>query len=114
LTKLANETDSISGDAFLRRYLSYDVSVGALENMESGSYDAQDEAKQFLLLVLQAAYTCLAGNHVATHRILEFVHLLKASISTMPISFPLESRWWALRRALYEEAVLPAQIREYT
>jgi hypothetical protein len=64
-TELADETDSSRGDAsiFVRRRLSYDVYLWGvvLKIMESGSYDAQDEANLVPILVLQAIMLPLTG-----------------------------------------------------
>jgi hypothetical protein len=88
--------------AFLMTYLWGVV----LKIMESGSYDAQDEATVFPILVLQATMLPLTG----------FFNLciyVRPRYMRCRSDFPLESRWWAVRRALYEEAVPPTKTREY-
>jgi hypothetical protein len=88
--------------AFLMTYLWGVV----LKIMESGSYDAQDEANLFPILVLQAIMLPLTG-------FLNLCIYVRPRYLRCRSDFPLETRWWAVRRALYEEAVLPTKTREH-
>jgi hypothetical protein len=88
--------------AFLMTYLWGVV----LKIMESGSYDAQDEANLFPILVLQAIMLPLTG-------FLNLCIYVRPRYLRCRSDFPLESRCWAVRRALYEDAVLPTKTREY-
>lgn len=71
--------------------------------MESGSYDAQYEANLFSIFVLQAIMLPLTG-------FLNLCIYVRPRYLRCRSDFPLESRWWAVRRALYEEAVPPSAI----
>ncbi|CAB9514459.1 expressed unknown protein [Seminavis robusta] len=93
---------AVATQAFLYvgAYLITYVPAMAVRIMESRDYDAEDEDEIFPLLVLQSLT-------FPTQGILNLLVYVRPTYLRVRKDFALESKWWAFRRAMYGDRVVP-------